>query len=91
MHLECSLLWSPRVFCRQLCFKTNKQWPCLAIPAWSLWGASGSWLLLTESGQVRLRVTCPPLLAFLQLPVIQVTQGFILDATGISVPLRTER
>lgn len=79
MHLECSLLWAPGVFCRQLCFKTNKKWPCLATPAWSFWRASDSRLLLTEAAQVGLRATCSPLLAFIQSPVIQATQGLILD------------
>lgn len=75
MHLECSLLWAPGVFCRQLRFKTNKKWPCLATPAWSSWRASGLRLLLTEAAQVRLRATCHPL----QSPVIQATQKLILD------------
>lgn len=79
MHLECSLLWAPGVFCRQLRFKTNKKWPCLATPAWSSWRASGLQSLLTEAAQVGLRATCPPLLAFLQSPVIQATQKLILD------------
>lgn len=78
MHLECSLLWAPGVFCRQLHFETNKKWPCLATPAWSSWRASDWRLLLTEAAQVGLRATCPPLLAFIQYPGIQATQGLIL-------------